>query len=318
MKKTPNEDESPIEITDVEEEGPTLVVPGWPVLLSEGVVSDDDATRDGVMRTTSLEALPAHLRQPPTQLPATRVRGYGTVHIGQTTTRRPDGTNRDTIWIWIDPESDNDCGRTGTLRWYQFVRVRFFLDGQEKTPRPMEAATGREFPFGEWTADYHPSEVLSSDPGFSPNGLGLPANDPGKPYMHNPIPGTSTPGGTSELTGVMDSPEFTDRSNGEQSPIERLTGRFIRPKVRESRTRPPGTTTVARIVVEVRSYLVCIKDGQAECIGYVSWSMTNEATIRIVWIEEGTVLGTNRRWRVGSEIVERSSTLDIGDWTMPC
>lgn len=309
---------SPIEITDVEEEGPTLTVPDWPIMLSEPVGFGEDAVRDGVLRTTSLEGLPEHLREPPTRLPATRVRGHGTVHRGRTRTRRPDGTDRDTIWIWIHPDPNNDCGRTGTYRWYQFVRVRFFLDGQEKSPRPMEAATGREFPFGEWTADYHPSQVMSSDPAFSPNGLDIPANDPGKPYMHNPIPGTSTSGGTSELTGVMDSPEFTDRGNEQQSPIERLTGRFIRPKVTESPTQPSGTTTVARIEVEARSYLVCIRDGQAHCIGYVSWSMSNEATIRIVWREEGIALGGNRRWRVGSEIVNRSSTLTIGDWTMPC
>lgn len=182
----------------------------------------------------------------------------------------------------------------------------------------MKAATGREFPFGQWTADYHPSQVMSSVSSFSPDGLDLPADDPGKPYMHNPIPGTSTTGGTSELTGVMDSPEFTDRGNGQQSPIEQLTGRFLQLKEMESPTRPTGGTVVARIEVEARSYLLCIGADQAQCVGYISWSMSNEATIGLQWREDGVALGANRRWRLASEIVNRSSTLSIGGWTMPC
>ena len=261
------------------------------------------------------------LNVPPQEEEPDTVDGHGIVHRGRTDVTLPNDVTRPYIYIWFVPSSGNECGTSGTYRWYQFVHLRFYINGQEKQVKDsIKGATGLNYKFGMWNPDYHKEDPQSTGPGFTPSGLGLDNKNSGKPFKHYDIPGTRTAGGTSPLTGILDSPDFCNRNdkNTKQSPIERLLGGFLNPKEKEALNQPPSQEVNVRVVVEVRSYLVCVQGDQAHCIGYVDWTSTNDARIRLVWRESGTVLGTNKKWKVGSEFISVNYTLTIGGWHEPC
>lgn len=259
------------------------------------------------------------LNDPPVERPTVPVEGHGEVHVGRTDVPQEGGGNRPYLWLWMVPAADNECG--GSYRWYQFVRPRLFIDERAKRSRAgFTAATGLEYHLDEWNPDYHVSETGPADPAFSPGDLGLDAGRAGKPFRHYDVPGTRTGGGTSRLTGVLDAPNFCVRSADGQSQAERFLGRFIKPHEREAEQpqAPPNREVQVRIEVQGRSYLVCIRDGQAHCIGYVSWTYVNDVGVRLVWREAGIAGGTNRKWKLGSTLTRCASSLTIGDWTRPC
>ncbi|MDR8390812.1 hypothetical protein NC796_06670 [Aliifodinibius sp. S!AR15-10] len=244
----------------------------------------------------------------------------GTVHRGRTEVPlNGDDNTRPYIWLWFDAAEGNDCGRMGNYRWYQFVNLHFYIDDRKKkVTTPIEGATGLDYHFDKWNPDYHPGELPPDAPDFSPPKLG--PKSPGKPFRDYDIPGTQTGGGTSRLTGVLDSPNFCNRGDQQQAPIERLVGRFIpdEAKVIEQPDQPGGRQTTAKVKIEARSYLVCVRGEQVECIGYVSWTYTIEADIRLVYRNVGVAGGLTKRWELGSEILNCELDLDIGNWTMPC
>lgn len=259
------------------------------------------------------------LNEPPQQEDPVEVPGHGTLRRGRTELPLKDDSTRPFLWLWLDHAADNECGPGGTYRWYQFVRPRFFVNGDEKRlSRDIEGATGRRYDFGEWNPDYHVKEVKPHEPDFNPDGLE--PTEPGKPLKQYPIPGTTTPDPLTRrrLTGVLDAPDFCTRKRNRPAPIERLLRRTIRPPVVESPNRPDEREVTVEVRIEARSYLVCIRDDQVECIGYVSWEYTNEARIRVVWQQRGTVLGTNRRWEPATELLSCERRLTIGGWSMPC
>lgn len=259
------------------------------------------------------------LNRPPGDISTTTVARHGDVKTGRTNVRDPDGTTRPHISIWIVPSADNLCGRSGSYRWYQFVRINFFINNRQKRLRHgITGITGLTYPFDQWTPDYHVGDPGTVGPDLSPPGLNLPAGTAGKPFKPYGIGGQLTGGGTSLLAGVVDAPNFCNRGRQALSPIERLYRRFVSVREVERRTQPPESRRTVKIEVEVRSYLVCVKDGQAECIGYVGWTYTNEADLRLVWRASGTTLGANRRWVLGSEIIECRHNLSIAGWTAGC
>lgn len=263
----------------------------------------------------------AELNEPPVEAPTVPVDGHGVVHRGRTDVPQDGGGNRPYLWIWLVPDPDSECLSTGSYRWYQFVRPRLFIDGRPKRDRRrFKAATGLEYALDEWNPDYHVSEVGPGDAAFAPGGLGLAADRAGKPFRHYDIPGTDTGGGTSRLTGVLDAPNFCVRSDDGLSQAERFLGRFIKPHEREAEQpqAPPERNVQVRIEVEGCTYLVCVGNGAPQCVGFVAWRYVNDVAVRLVWREAGIAAGTNRRWKLGSQLVRCASSLTIGDWTQPC
>lgn len=261
------------------------------------------------------------LNAPPEEEPPVVVGEHGTVHRGRSDVPLQGGGSRPYLWIWIVPARGNPCEQRGSYRWYQYVRLRLTLDGQHKRLRkPIEGATGLDYFFDEWNPDYHVSEVAATDPGFSPPGLDLDADRPGKPFRHYDVPGTRTAGGTSTLTGVLDAPNFCQRGERTHSPAEQLLERFFPAEgtVREQAVAPPEQAVRIGIEIEGRTYLVCVADGAATCIGRVAWTYRNDIDLLLVWREAGIALGTARRWRLGSEIRRCALSLAIGDWVQPC
>lgn len=261
------------------------------------------------------------LNRAPEELPPVQAGEHGTVHRGRTEVPREGGGSRPYLWIWLVPAPGNPCERRGSYRWYQYVRLRLTLDGERKRVRgSILGATGLKYRFDEWNPDYHASEVGPADPTLSPPGLGLDADRAGKPFRHYDVPGTRTAGGTSTLTGVLDAPNFCQRGTQAHSPAEQLLERFLPAggTVREQIDRPADQTVRMRIEIEGRSYLVCVADGAAACIGRVEWDYANDIEIRLTWSVEGVTLGAQKRWRLGSEIRRCDLSLDIGDWVQPC
>ena len=278
------------------------------------------------------------LRNPPQEEPTIPVDGHGVVHRGRT-----DSEDRPYFWVWIDPYENNGCTPGGSYRWYQFVRPRFFIDsdgdgqnyeeknykpGDSIPPRPLKvkAITGLNARFGQWNPDYHAEKNKNGKnvtPGipFSPEELDL--DNPGKPHKIYDVPGTQPPGGTTPLGGLLDAPNFLNGDNKKRlpAPIQLLhrDSTNLKDKI-EYEGQPPESFVNLRVVIEVRSYLVCVKDGEVECIGYVSWTYTQDARVRLYYIQKGIKLGSNKS-KLGvlkSEVVDSSSTLDIGGWTSPC
>jgi hypothetical protein len=259
------------------------------------------------------------LNRTPGSISTTTVARRGDVKTGRTDVREPNGTTRPYISIWIVPSANNLCGASGAYRWYQFVRIRFFINNRQKQlRRGILGATGLTYPFNQWTPDYHQGDPGTVGPDLRPPGLNLPAGTAGKPFKPYGIGGQLTGGGTSLRTGIIDAPDFCNRGRNALSPIERLYRRFVSVREVERRRQPPEARRTVKIEVEARSYLVCVKDGQADCIGYVGWTYTNEADLRLVWNASGTTLGTNRRWVLGSEIFQCRHSLTIAGWTAGC
>jgi hypothetical protein len=292
---------------------PLVVIAAGAGLAAGGIIAQRRA------RTPLRPYEQGELNRAPGNISTTTVARHGDVKTGRTDVREPDGTTRPYISIWIVPAADNLCGATGSYRWYQFVRIRFFIGNQHKPlRRGIVGATGLTYPFDQWAPDYHKDDPGTVGPDLSPPGLGLPAGTAGKPFKPYGIGGQPTAGGTSLRSGVVDAPNFCNRGRNALSPIERLYRRFVRVREVERRNQPPDARRTVKVEVAVRSYLVCVKDGQADCIGYVGWTYTNEADLRLVWRASGTTLGTNRRWVLGSEIIQCRHNLAIAGWTLGC
>ena len=270
-------------------------------------------------RTPTAPYVQPELNRAPDSIDTTTVARHGDVNVGRTRVREPDGNPRDYISIWIVPSAGNACGAAGAYRWYQFVRINFFIDGRRKRlRRGIKGATGLTYPFNEWAPDYHQGDPGTVGPDLTPPGLTPAPGNPGKPFRPYGIGGQLTAGGTSLRTGVIDAPNFCERGRDALSPIERLHRRFLRPREVERPRPPPDVNRTLKVEVEVRTYLVCVTDGQAQCIGYVGWSYTNEADVRLTWTESGTALGANKKWVLGSEILATRHTLTIAGWTAGC
>ena len=292
----------------------------WPVLYSGLMLAS------GIGLTLSYLLLPIpilayfhydieQLNNPPEEEDEIDAEEHGTVHRGHTDVPLDDDHERPYIWIWLEPPLRTDCN----YQWYQFVRPTFSIDGQERvSDREFEAATGRTVQYGVWNPDYHESEILDSDPGFSPDGLDLEADNPGKPFKQYHVPGTQLPGSsTSVLTGILDAPNFCNRTNTHHAEAELIIEDRI-PDNEQTVVQapaPPDQAVNIAIAVEARSYLVCIdRDGGIDCIGYVEWTYTNDVDIRITWVQDGIELGSHPRWVLSTEITSCEFSYEFGDW----
>ena len=288
--------------------------------------------------TVASYSIPA-LNRPPTIERSHSIERHGVVKCGQTDILRTDGTTRPYQWIWIEEAAENDRGRTGEYRWYQYVNPVFTIDNKAwLSGTSFEASTGLTYTYGQWNAHYHISDVRPSDPEFQPHGLNLNPNNPGKPYTQYPVPQAIIADGTGNLkrilnaavrtparvTGILDAPDFFLRTGkGEErlSQVEQDVRRLIprHQRTRASRHCPPDQDVAVQVSADIRSYLVCIREGQVHCVGYVSWNYTTDITLRLVWSTSGPVdSGTIPTWIIGSEAVRCGYNLTVGDWTMPC
>ena len=242
------------------------------------------------------------LNNPPVQDPVTPVPGHGIVHRGRTEVPLPGDRTRPYIWIWIEPDAQSDCLKGGgKYCWYQYVNLEFFIDGRKKKlKKPIKGATGLYYHFGQWNPDYHVEDVKKSDPKFTPipvRGKGLLKSKRGRPFKKYGISGTSKlvqgsvmgmglrgPG----FEGILDSPDFCNRGLEKLSPIERLLRRKIKSedKVKQQVNIPaPFHDLRVKVSIDARSYLVCIKDGKANCIGYIPWAYSIESLIKFSWVK---------------------------------
>jgi hypothetical protein len=263
------------------------------------------------------------LRQPPVEAPPTTVPGVGIVHRGRTAVTDGD-LPRDYFWIWLQRDPNAACPE---FRWYQFVRPRLFINGVDVgADETFEPATGLRTTFGKWNPDYHvdPSRQEDRDrlrdglpklPGFTPDlppdtpGGDPPDVEPGKPHIEAKVPGAHGVTGVTSTgpraLGLLDSPNFTQRPKPDVPSQIEQSWHDNTPRWTGEAPPPPLTgTDIVEVRVEMRSYLVCIEDGEARCIGCVSWTHTSRAELRWDWIRDvgeipelGMVAVADRRWK---------------------
>lgn len=264
--------------------------------------------------------------------PPVVVPGQGTVRrakVGEDELDGEGGEERPHIYLWFERDPDSPCKE---YDWYQFVNLEIHVDGEDQTneleDKSIIAGTGLRVKFGEWNPDYQKKLVENLEkilktkfPKFNPPELGLPRRKSAKPYYTYPLPGTNG------IVGLDDAPNWGERGrdgeNGdnEKNALEKMWHKLDNRYSERARTKPSPGTEIVEIVMNYRSYLVCIDT--MECVGYVSWRYICRETINYDWklgsnfapsMDLNPVL-TWTTYITGTSTMEY--ILEVGDW-VPC
>jgi hypothetical protein len=244
------------------------------------------------------------------ELAPVTVEAHGTIGRGRSD-QGPGGT-RPHVFLWFRPAARPACRE---YFWYQFARPRLLVEGEEETDEvrrfAYETSGGATMKMGEWRPDYIQEPLNRVDaareaagrsklPEFRPPGLKRSRRSTrrprGKAYIGPSIPGH---GGD----GIVDAPNLCYRGPDPTartiSNISRVYREYLRDVSRVAVERPGADSQTVSVVVEFRSYLVCVAE-HPQCIGYVEWSYVTRTRITYEWRPtEETHLGTDadpRRW----------------------
>ena len=260
---------------------------------------------------------------------------HETIKCGVINVRDENESTRPHTLIWIENSTKTTSGSVNNYQWYQYVRpVCSINDVKQLDGKIFKSPTGLTYMYGRWNPDCYNPEIKKPNLAFCPSGLDLQDENPVMPYKNYPIPQTMlkqaytnlkmilTPmtQGKDQVMGIFDPPKIlyppiTEPPNTTQIEKYFLTLISTDQHIKHSHQKPDSENIFVMVSVDVRSYLICTRDNDLHCIGYMPWNSTTNVKLSAHWNELDS--NTSERlptWKINLNAIDYSYKLTTENW----